>query len=135
MSASFNNQVLAQMELHDTPIGTQRHGPRVAEASDEMVARLYREGIKLTEMTTDQAEYLGVSSPTTIGIDLAVLIPQIGPAGAFGWLPLSAPRLAPNVRGQSCFASTDSGAPEALRSQTRRLSIRRDPAFDDGCFR
>ena len=79
MSASFTNQVLAQMELHDNADRYSKDTVHVLPKHlDEMVARLHLEklGIKLTEMTTDQAEYSGFprkghSSPTTIGIDLA----------------------------------------------------------------
>ncbi|MCH2150758.1 MAG: adenosylhomocysteinase, partial [Phycisphaerales bacterium] len=63
MSASFTNQVLAQMELHDNADRYSKDTVHVLPKHlDEMVARLHLEklGIKLTEMTTDQAEYLGV---------------------------------------------------------------------------
>ena len=62
MSASFSNQVLAQIELHarSEDLGTDvvilpRH-------LDEKVARLHLEalGVRLTELTEDQAAYLGV---------------------------------------------------------------------------
>jgi len=64
MSASFTNQVLAQMELHENADRYSKDTVHVLPKHlDEMVARLHLEklGIKLTEMTTDQAEYLGVS--------------------------------------------------------------------------
>ena len=63
MSASFTNQVLAQLELH-------RHGARYAKGVtmlpkqlDEEVARLHLEhlGVRLTRLTADQAKYIGVS--------------------------------------------------------------------------
>src|SRR6187401_3323370 len=62
MSASFTNQVLAQLELW------QRHGhyeKRVyvlPKALDEEVARLHLEqlGVRLTQLSADQAAYLGV---------------------------------------------------------------------------
>jgi len=63
MSASFTNQVLAQMELHDNADRYSTDTVHVLPKHlDEMVARLHLEklGINLTEMTTDQAEYLGV---------------------------------------------------------------------------
>ena len=62
MSASFSNQVLAQIELYarSEDLGTDvvilpRH-------LDEKVARLHLEalGVRLTELTEDQAAYLGV---------------------------------------------------------------------------
>ncbi len=63
MSNSFTNQVLAQMELW-------QHGERykvsvhvLPKHLDEQVARLHlaRINAKLTELTTEQAKYLGVS--------------------------------------------------------------------------
>ena len=60
MSNSFTNQVLAQIEL-----AQNRHAKKVFTLSkklDEEVARLHLEqlGVKLTKMTSDQAEYLGI---------------------------------------------------------------------------
>jgi adenosylhomocysteinase len=62
MSASFTNQVLAQLELW------QRHGQYqkrvyvLPKALDEEVARLHlaQLGVKLTRLTADQASYIGV---------------------------------------------------------------------------
>ena len=60
MSNSFSNQTLAQMDLwqKNYPIGVYR----LAKELDEEVARLHLEqiGVKLTKMTKEQAEYLGV---------------------------------------------------------------------------
>ncbi|GAA4285126.1 adenosylhomocysteinase [Brevibacterium daeguense] len=62
MSASFTNQVMAQLELfarHDAyPPGVHR----LAKELDEKVARLHLPalGAKLTELTKEQAEYIGV---------------------------------------------------------------------------
>ena len=63
MSASFTNQVLAQLELH---ANAESYGKRVftlPKHLDEKVARLHlaKLGVKLTVMNTEQAEYLGVS--------------------------------------------------------------------------
>ncbi len=64
MSASFSNQVLAQIELFvrpdDYPIGVYV----LPKKLDEMVARLHLDalGVKLTTLTTEQAEYLGIPS-------------------------------------------------------------------------
>lgn len=63
MSASFTNQVLAQIELW------QRHGEYAVgvhvlpKILDEMVARLHLQklGAKLTQLTTEQAKYLNIS--------------------------------------------------------------------------
>jgi adenosylhomocysteinase len=62
MSASFTNQVLAQLEL-------KQNGPRLEKKVyvlpkrlDEEVARLHLEklGVELTELTAKQADYIGV---------------------------------------------------------------------------
>jgi adenosylhomocysteinase len=63
MSNSFTNQVLAQIELFGDTVG--RYETRVYTLSkqlDEKVARLHLDalGVKLTELTADQAAYLGV---------------------------------------------------------------------------
>ncbi len=62
MSASFSNQVLAQIELYAR---SEDFGTDVAilpRDLDEKVARLHLEalGVRLTELTEDQAAYLGV---------------------------------------------------------------------------
>ena len=64
MSASFTNQVLAQIELWRHP---EKYGKEVhvlPKHLDEKVARLHldRLGARLTELTTDQAGYIGVES-------------------------------------------------------------------------
>jgi adenosylhomocysteinase len=62
MSNSFTNQVLAQIELF-TKSATYPTGVYVLPKHlDEMVARLHLDalGVKLTELTKEQAEYLGV---------------------------------------------------------------------------
>ncbi|MBN1496424.1 MAG: adenosylhomocysteinase [Spirochaetes bacterium] len=60
MSNSFTNQTLAQIELAQNPheIGVYT----LSKKLDEEVARLHLEklGVKLTKMTKEQAEYLGV---------------------------------------------------------------------------
>ena len=62
MSASFSNQVLAQIELWKNQ---DRYGNEVyvlPKKLDEEVARLHLDhlGVKLTEMTEKQARYLGI---------------------------------------------------------------------------
>ncbi len=62
MSNSFTNQVLAQIELF-TKTGEYPTGVYVLPKHlDEMVARLHLDalGVKLTELTKEQSEYLGV---------------------------------------------------------------------------
>ncbi len=63
MSASFTNQVLAQIELHGNAQGYERKVYTLPKHLDEKVARLHLEklGVKLTVLTDDQAEYIGVS--------------------------------------------------------------------------
>ncbi|MFN4157127.1 MAG: adenosylhomocysteinase [Gemmobacter sp.] len=63
MSASFTNQVLAQIELW-TKGDSYKAGVYVLpKALDEKVARLHLKkiGVKLTQLRADQAEYIGVA--------------------------------------------------------------------------
>ena len=64
MSASFSNQVLAQIELHKNAEGYGKDVVTLPKILDEKVARLHLDalGVRLTEMTTEQADYLGVDS-------------------------------------------------------------------------
>lgn len=65
MSASFTNQTLAQIELW-TNKGTGKYQPNqvyiLPKHLDEKVARLHLGslGVELTELTKDQADYIGV---------------------------------------------------------------------------
>jgi adenosylhomocysteinase len=62
MSMSFTNQVIAQIELF-TKTGNYPLGVYVLPKQlDERVARLHLDslGVRLTELTSDQAEYIGV---------------------------------------------------------------------------
>jgi adenosylhomocysteinase len=62
MSTSFTNQVLAQIELYtkrdNYPVGVYR----LPRKLDEEVARLHLDklGVRLTQLTNDQADYIGV---------------------------------------------------------------------------
>ncbi len=63
MSASFTNQVMAQIELHNN---AESYGKSVAvlpKHLDEKVARLHlgKFGAKLTELSEEQAKYIGVT--------------------------------------------------------------------------
>jgi len=60
MSNSFTNQTLAQLELWKKDYKTDVY--RLPKYLDEEVARLHLEqiGVKLTKLSTEQAEYLGV---------------------------------------------------------------------------
>ncbi|HZD06130.1 MAG TPA: adenosylhomocysteinase, partial [Longimicrobiales bacterium] len=62
MSASFTNQVLAQMELAQNHAEYVRKVYVLPKHLDEKVARLHLDklGVKLTELTEAQARYLGV---------------------------------------------------------------------------
>jgi adenosylhomocysteinase len=60
MSNSFTNQVLAQIDLWENDYETGVY--RLSKKLDEEVARLHLEqlGVKLTKLTQEQADYLGV---------------------------------------------------------------------------
>jgi adenosylhomocysteinase len=62
MSASFTNQVLAQMELHKNAESYGLAVVTLPKHLDEHVARLHlnKFGAKLTELTPEQASYIGV---------------------------------------------------------------------------
>jgi adenosylhomocysteinase len=62
MSSSFTNQVLAQIELHANAGKYEKKVYTLPKKLDEDVARLHLEklGAKLTKLSTDQAEYIGV---------------------------------------------------------------------------
>ena len=72
MSASFTNQVLAQIDLHKSATGQPTLSGHNYDANrvyilpkklDEEVARLHLDklGVKLTKLTKDQADYIGVA--------------------------------------------------------------------------
>jgi len=62
MSASFTNQVMAQIELHQNSEKYQKEVYVLPKHLDEEVARLHLDqlGVSLTTLRQDQAEYLGV---------------------------------------------------------------------------
>jgi adenosylhomocysteinase len=62
MSASFTNQVLAQLELHQNREKYDNQVYVLPKALDEEVARLHLDqlGVKLTRLTDEQASYLGI---------------------------------------------------------------------------
>src|SRR5262245_65000504 len=62
MSASFTNQVLAQLDLHKNAASYGKQVFMLPKKLDEEVARLHLDklGVKLTKLTKDQAEYIGV---------------------------------------------------------------------------
>ncbi len=63
MSNSFTNQVLAQIELWNNPDEYENRVYVLPKKLDEKVARLHlnRIGARLTTLTQEQAEYIGVS--------------------------------------------------------------------------
>ncbi len=62
MSNSFTNQVLAQLELYSKPLDYGKEVHVLPKHLDEKVARLHLDalGVELTELTPEQASYLGV---------------------------------------------------------------------------
>jgi adenosylhomocysteinase len=62
MSNSFTNQVMAQIELFNDAERYEKRVYTLPKRLDERVARLHLDalGVKLTELTRDQAQYLGV---------------------------------------------------------------------------
>jgi adenosylhomocysteinase len=62
MSASFTNQVIAQLELHQHHAQYEKKVYMLPKHLDEEVARLHLDhlGVKLTQLTKEQAEYIGV---------------------------------------------------------------------------
>ena len=64
MSASFTNQVLAQIELWTRGDSYKNEVYILPKHLDEKVARLHLEriGVKLTELSEDQADYIGVTT-------------------------------------------------------------------------
>ena len=62
MSASFSNQVLAQIELHRRAEEYDLGVHMLPKALDEKVARLHLDhlGVRLTELTEEQADYINV---------------------------------------------------------------------------
>jgi adenosylhomocysteinase len=63
MSCSFTNQVLAQIELHRDAESYGRTVATLPKHLDEKVARLHLDslGIKLSKLSQEQADYLGVN--------------------------------------------------------------------------
>jgi adenosylhomocysteinase len=62
MSASFTNQVIAQLELHQRNDQYGRQVYMLPKHLDEQVARLHLDhlGVKLTKLSKEQADYIGV---------------------------------------------------------------------------
>ncbi len=64
MSASFTNQTLAQIALHENKGEYGNEVYTLPKHLDEKVARLHLEklGVELTELSEDQADYIGVTT-------------------------------------------------------------------------
>jgi adenosylhomocysteinase len=62
MSASFTNQVLAQLELHQNADSYEKKVYVLPKKLDEEVARLHLDHLDahLSTLTEEQAEYIGV---------------------------------------------------------------------------
>ena len=62
MSASFTNQVMAQIELHQRAEAYRKEVYTLPKHLDEKVARLHLDhlGVRLTELSPEQARYIGV---------------------------------------------------------------------------
>ncbi len=90
MSASFTNQTLAQIELFTKPEKYEKKVYTLPKKLDERVARLHlaKIGVKLTELSEKQADYIGVPVPartsrSTTGTRAATLaLKPIRAAGA-----------------------------------------------------
>ena len=77
MSASFSNQVLAQIELWTRPGEYQNKVYVLPKHLDEKVAALHlaKLGVELTKLTDEQASYIGVAHQRPVqGRALSVLI-------------------------------------------------------------
>jgi adenosylhomocysteinase len=63
MSSSFTNQVMAQIELFTNTAKYEKKVYVLPKALDEKVARLHlaKLGARLTELSAEQAAYIGVS--------------------------------------------------------------------------
>ena len=74
MSASFSNQVLAQIELYNAPAGQYKTDTvyTLPKHLDEKVAALHlaKVGAKLTQLSPKQAEYLGIGAQGPFKHDL-----------------------------------------------------------------
>ncbi len=63
MSCSFTNQVMAQIDLLEHAEGYSNEVITLPKALDEKVARLHLDslGVRLTELTEEQADYIDVN--------------------------------------------------------------------------
>ena len=92
MSNSFTNQVIAQIELFTKNDEYERQVYVLPKHLDEKVARLHLDalGVRLTELTDEQAAYLGVPDRGPVQARPLPLLIRLGdrrrrPAGAVPW--------------------------------------------------
>lgn len=71
MSASFTNQVIAQIELFAKPDAYPVGVYMLPKKLDEKVARLHLDalGVKLTPLSDEQADYIGVEKDGPYKVD------------------------------------------------------------------
>ena len=110
MSNSFTNQVMAQMELFGHRDFYERKVYTLPKHLDEEVARLHLEklGVKLTTLTEDQADYLGIPVDGPVQ---ARALPLLSTALATG-VTWGQPAVTPVRRGQRAATKTDDGERE-----------------------
>jgi len=123
MSASFSNQVLAQLELHVHNAKYEKKVYMLPKQLDEEVARLHLPhlGVKLTALTREQAEYLGVpvegrTSRRITGTDSGLRIRDSG--SGFDWTTARGAKALRAVRLSDDGSSRDAIRP--IRSGSKR---------------
>ena len=125
MSMSFTNQVLAQIELFtktaDYPLGVYV----LPKLLDERVARLHLDalGVKLTPLTQDQADYLGIPVDGPYKHEQLPVLSVSIPTTASG---SSHPSVRPSAALNAC-CSGDGGAAPARAGGTGGASAPRTP--------
>ena len=116
MSASFTNQVLAQIALHKNEGEYEKQVYMLPKQLDEKVARLHLDalGVQLTEMSAEQAGYLGRAGRRSLQAGplplLSVAKARAPRGGVWRWLVSSGRRSSP----PAC-------CPDGLRRRWRRL--------------
>ena len=119
MSASFSNQVIAQLELHQNNSQYEKKVYILPKRLDEEVARLHlgHLGVKLTTLKAEQAEYLGVKveGPVQAGaLSLLGARSRLNPANAAG--PVRGqphPSSAQKPLSRECACAAGGAAPSA----------------------
>ena len=138
MSASFTNQVLAQIELHENAEKIGKKVLMLPKKLDEEVARLHLEklGVQLTTLTPEQAKYIGVPRRRAVQAGaLSVLTRTSRPATGFR-LPED-PLSATSLLGRSSAAARHDrlarpGLPSATRTELWRAQEGHSPLHGPG---